>query len=83
MSLVNQPKKVHGLGFSFEMPTILVKNGWKWQVMLIEALVTGDRKPHPHRLEEPNCQQGVYVHQAGEGDPHQYTRYTIVTPRQS
>ena len=69
VSLVNQPKKVHGFGSSFEMPTILVKNGWKWKVMVTASLVTDDGKPHPHRLEGPNCKQGVFVYQTGQKDP--------------
>ena len=51
------------------MPTILVKNGWKWQVMVTAALVTSDGKPHPHRLEGPHCKQGVFVYKAGQEDP--------------
>ena len=69
VSLVNQPKKVHSFGSSFEMPTILVKNGWKWKVMVTASLVTDDGKPHPHRLEGPNCKQGVFVYQTGQKDP--------------
>jgi len=69
ISLANQPQSTQSFGSSFEMPTILVNNGWKWQVMVTATLVTEDGKPHPHKLEGPNCKQGVFFYQAGQEDP--------------
>merc|ERR1719184_701591 len=75
VSLANQPEKTQSFGSTFEMPTILVKGGWKWQVMVTAALVTEDGKPHPHRLEGPHCKQGVFVYQTGQEDPFKLLKH--------